>query len=144
MMEAPGNGKVRLTMGVLGTGAVTGVAQVGLQAQQSGGQQARRTADRAHVLQRQKEVRETRLKGLVEDDRAAAETDLHVDGELPDPDRHPDTARERAHDEHPQAQGSSAPPPPSDDADEPVTYTSPLQPQHQTPPALQHRLDVEA
>ncbi|MFA9479908.1 hypothetical protein ACERK3_16615 [Phycisphaerales bacterium AB-hyl4] len=139
-------------MGVLGTGAAAGVAQVGLQAQQVARQQAKQVADRAYVLQRHKEVRETRLKGLEEDDAAEAETALHVDGVLSDPDRHPDTSPNGGkHHHHQDQQADSDADVGEGEADasdeasvEGLTYASPLQRKHRTPPAVQHRLDVKA
>ena len=113
-------------------------------------QQARRAQDRAYVQDRHKEVRETRLKGLEEDDAAQAETALHVDGELPEHDRHPDPPPQQYHPHEDDADKTSADEDDDDAAEaqastKPIIYGPPVHPNPTAPsPIAPHQLDVKA
>lgn len=131
-------------MSVLGIGVVAGVAATSLQARQAGRQQAREAHDRTHLQQRLREVRDTRLKGLEEDD-GEAETQLHVDGELPEHEHHdPPPDHEKQRDQAAAAASDDFVPGGEAIAETAATTYGPPRAGMQSSPSTRHRLDVQA
>lgn len=100
-------------MSVLGTGIAAAVAQTALQAQQVAHQRDQRSRETERSAHRLRQVFETRLKGLEEDDAAEDTTRIHADADVPEHEhqRHEQQARRQPSG---QPQGSSPPDSPPD------------------------------
>lgn len=105
-------------MSVLGTGIAAAVAQTALQAQQVAHQRDQRSRETERSAHRLRQVFETRLKGLEEDDAAEDTTRIHADADVPEREHqhHEQQARRQPSG---QPQGSSPPDVPPDSPSDP-------------------------
>ncbi len=88
-------------MGVLGTGVIAGVANSALQAQQLGRKRDKQARDAKRAAERLQEMQRIRVEGLEEDDAAEDATRLHIDGQVPDHERHNQSQPQPGHAHHP-------------------------------------------